>query len=134
MSERCRYFNGPVHNKECVANINYRNLVGGPDFGWMSRMPCAGDSPLRKDPVAKCDKQSPFTLDESVAQEKGLKERFAAITKAHQEIRKMAKEKNINGGWIHCPTCNKPLHFSIAKLNGHIWAKCETEGCIQWME
>lgn len=134
VSERCRHFNGPVHNKECKANINYRNLVGGPDWGWMARMPCAGASPLRKEPVAECKSRDPYSKEEILEQEKELQKRFAFIAKAHGDIRKFAKGKDISGGIISCPACSKPLHFSIAKLNGHIWAKCESEGCVQWME
>ncbi len=42
MRERCKHFTGPVHNKTCKAGVNYRELVGGPDLGWMARMPYFG--------------------------------------------------------------------------------------------
>ena len=35
---------------------------------------------------------------------------------------------------IECPVCKGRLHLSQAACNGHIHAKCETEGCLSWME
>lgn len=35
---------------------------------------------------------------------------------------------------IECPKCKGRLHLSIAATNGHVWGKCETEGCLAWME
>lgn len=37
--KRCRHFNG-IQNTECRAGINYRQMVGGDDFGWAARLPC----------------------------------------------------------------------------------------------
>lgn len=131
---RCRFFNGSVHNKKCKKNINYRSLVGGADFGWVARLPCSGYSPLRKEPVAKCKFLDFYTQEELLQQEKEFQERFDFIIKAVGLIKSYAKEKQVNGGLIHCPKCEKPLHFSISNLNGHIWAKCESKDCIQFME
>lgn len=33
---------------------------------------------------------------------------------------------------IECPKCNKKLHYTISKSNGHIWGKCETKDCLIW--
>ena len=131
---KCRYFNGPVHNKKCKAEIDYRQLVGGPDLGWMARLPCISNSPLRKQPLAKCNNFYPYSEDEILQQEKEMQERIMFLDKAFGDIKKYAKDKNINGGIINCPKCTGPLHFSIAKINGHIWGRCETEGCLQWMQ
>jgi hypothetical protein len=39
----------------------------------------------------------------------------------------------LRSGNVECPSCGKRVNFSIAP-NGHIWAACETSGCMQWME
>lgn len=39
-----------------------------------------------------------------------------------------------NQGTIECPICQKKLGFSVAKSNGHIWGRCETAGCLAWMQ
>jgi hypothetical protein len=36
---RCIHFTG-IQHEECGAGVNYRALVGGPDFGWATRLPC----------------------------------------------------------------------------------------------
>lgn len=35
---------------------------------------------------------------------------------------------------VKCPECGGKLHLSQAGYNGHVWGKCETEGCVSWME
>lgn len=35
---------------------------------------------------------------------------------------------------IECPECKGKLHLSQAAYNGHVHAKCETTGCVSWME
>jgi hypothetical protein len=47
-------------------------------------------------------------------------------------IRATADEFPVKGG-IACPNCGKVLYF-VRHHNGHIHAKCETEGCTNWIE
>lgn len=35
---------------------------------------------------------------------------------------------------VECPVCKGKLHLSQAAYNGHVWGKCETPGCVSWME
>ena len=35
---------------------------------------------------------------------------------------------------VECPACNGKLHLSISSYNGHVHGKCETAGCVSWME
>ena len=38
-------------------------------------------------------------------------------------------------GIISCPVCQTgKVAFSRASSNGHVWARCTTEGCVRWME
>lgn len=36
-------------------------------------------------------------------------------------------------GKLQCPECSKIVNW-VMHNNGHIWGKCETEGCLQWQE
>lgn len=36
-------------------------------------------------------------------------------------------------GQIKCPKCGGELNYSIASTNGHIWGKCLTKDCLEWM-
>jgi hypothetical protein len=39
------------------------------------------------------------------------------------------------GGSIRCPVCNDgKLRYSRSSYNGHIHARCQTIGCVEWME
>lgn len=35
---------------------------------------------------------------------------------------------------VECPACHGRLHLSISAYNGHVHGRCETAGCVQWME
>lgn len=35
---------------------------------------------------------------------------------------------------IACPACHGRLHLRIAAYNNHVHGKCETPGCVAWME
>lgn len=35
---------------------------------------------------------------------------------------------------MECPECKGRLHLSKCSYNGHVWGKCETEGCLTWMQ
>ena len=37
-------------------------------------------------------------------------------------------------GVVECPACSGQLHLSHAAYNGHVHGRCETEGCLSWME
>lgn len=126
----CKNYNGCYHNKSCTAGVFYREMVGGPDFGWMARMPCTPDSPLKKEPMAKCEKYETKTPAELIAEELEQKAFSDAVVMAISAIREDGK----NTGTVSCPKCYAgQVHYSKAKLNGHIWGKCSTEGCISWM-
>lgn len=38
------------------------------------------------------------------------------------------------GEVVDCPACQGRLHLSIAAYNGHVHGRCETVGCVSWME
>lgn len=47
----CRHYSCmPGGKVKCDIGVNIREHVGGPDFGWMARMPCV-DTSLNKNPV-----------------------------------------------------------------------------------
>jgi hypothetical protein len=35
---------------------------------------------------------------------------------------------------IECPACGGRLHLSQVASNGHVWGKCGTADCVNWME
>lgn len=125
---QCRHYTGALR-PPCKAGIDYRAMVGGEDIGWMARMPCQPDSPLRKEPMASCDKYDEKPAEEIAAEEREIKERSTFMISAIKAIR----ATKLSRGSIVCPKCAGDLNFSVAKSNGHIWGRCNTEGCLAWM-
>lgn len=135
----CIHFNGPVHNDTCAADVNYRILVGGYDFGWLTKTPC-----IAKHNVHTCDKYREPTDEEIKADEEAFEKSFAGMQKAIATIREKIKanpefepvmddEKQGAAGEIGCPSCGGTLHYVVSAGNHHIHGKCETPGCLAWM-
>ena len=124
----CRHYSNPIHNECCKVGINYRKLGDDSRTGYLARLPCVVGSPLTKEPVA-CDKVSLLTEDELKKIEQEITESSQFFVLAIGQIRKI----KLKSGHIECPKCKDELHFSVAKANGHIWAKCKTQGCLSWI-
>lgn len=61
------------------------------------------------------------------------------LAKTMKTIAAIAPWRKANKGRSHtevieCPICQGRLHLSIAAVNGHVHAQCETEDCMSWME
>lgn len=129
MRNSCRHFNGPIHNEHCKAGVNYRKLGDDSRPGVYARLPCVIGSPLTKPDAATCELISPYTLEELAAKEaeiiKNSNDTLAAI--------KLIKATKLQTGHVECPVCKANLQFSVSPSNGHIWAKCSTQGCLAWM-
>lgn len=132
MAERslgCIHFNGIQHDA-CRAGINMRAHVGGDDFGWAKRIPCLGE----RDGIVPCDKRRLQTAAEADAEDAEFEARFAHIKAARAEIvQRHGKQRGVSGQ-VRCPACSGLLAYSIAAYNGHIHARCETDGCVSWIE
>ena len=127
----CKHYNRActVERGDCEAGINTRELVGGEDFGWLTRTPCLVDNKSQ----IKCPKFEEPTDDEVAAFEaesdRRLNNVFAAL-KLVDEI----KPKPGTTGAVECPVCQGKVNWSCSSHNGHVWGKCETEDCVAWME
>ena len=126
---KCRHFNG-VQNKVCEAGVNYDDV---------SPIPCIGYRPSATVPQAECAKKSCWTREEAIQNEeeraKQTKRFMLALNAAHEAAKALGLKKGHGGnGTCECPVCHGVLHFSVASYNGHLWGKCETEGCMSWMQ
>ena len=126
----CRHYSREVILGDgiCAAGVKVRAMVGGPDFGWATRMPCnaANDGPE----CIGCDKRSLLTIKESNAIE-GQLERMAEATIAAM---KLIHDTHSRHGVVACPACGGKLNFARSNYNGHLNAQCETVGCVSFME
>ena len=129
----------------CPAGVNYAEL-GGPIEGRALRMPCHDPSVFAKRreelgyKLAECLKLERTTREEAEKEAAELIEYGDRMMKVCAAAHGDAKNKGLkkgNGGssQMPCPTgCGGTLHYTVASYNGHMHAKCETEGCASWME
>lgn len=86
-------------------------------------IPCA----LRVEPTAE---QVQADREET---EREIKKAMAAIRVA-AEWRVKPKPAQARSEVIECPVCSGRLHLSQSSANGHVHGRCETAGCVSWME
>lgn len=129
---RCKHFTG-INDDKCAAGVQYRELVGGEEYGWGARIPCVTNS-LTQDPVS-CDSHQDPTPEEIKADGEALKKTFGDVMTARAHILKMIDKHGVSHGRTQCPVCTDGiLSFTQAQINNHIHASCSTEGCVSWME
>lgn len=83
-----------------------------------------------------CEKFEPITVEETEAKDKATGEAVAKHMLAMGlvvEVKQEHKGKDWRGV-KPCPVCSGKLHMPHSSYNGHVWGKCETDGCLAWME
>lgn len=124
---------GMKGHDDCEAGVRFERWRGvGHD-----KQPCFLDKKGQSKPDAlPCEhlrRPTPEEIEEHEKWSKARMETMAAVMTAIQPWRKKHKGRSF-GEVIECPACNGRLHLSIAAVNGHVHAHCETEGCVSWME
>lgn len=130
----CKHFRAPINHKTCAAGVKYTTL------GPISQWPCVIS--VRDGKIHPgCDLVQYPTPEEIAAEdarsevrnEKHNKARKAIVEHLGSPWRRGVSSTN---GVINCPACGgiKTLGFSRSGYNGHIHARCETQGCVSWME
>jgi len=126
----CVHFNGIQHEK-CEAGLNMREITGGEGRGWAARMPCIQNDQTE----AACENYTEPTDAEIAESEEEMEKAMQRMRLAFPLISKLKQENPDGGsGETECPACDGKLHYSVAGCNGHTHGKCETEGCLSWME
>ncbi len=120
---------GPKGDTTCEAGVEYAPLRGPHQPCFLTKgesRPGALDCPNLRRPTAE-----EITAHEEWS-ERRMKKFFAVLAdiapwrakhkgRSHSEV-------------VECPACKGRLHLSIAAYNGHVHGRCETEGCVSWME
>jgi hypothetical protein len=142
----CKHFTGVHHNTHCGAGVCYRDVTTDPDemSGSALRIACHSMPMKRATPSqlehfkrrGKCDKyEEPSDADVKAWEDETtrLMDRFLLTLPLCEEIKETHKGKDWTGV-VKCPACGGSLHVSHAGLNGHVWGRCEVDGCVSWME
>jgi hypothetical protein len=117
---------------ECAAGIAYSTL---PKL--LKEKPCflteKGESEPHAAPCEKLRRPTPEEIAARAEWQKASMLRLTAVLHGIGDWRKKHKGKS-HAEVVECPACKGRLHLSIAAYNGHVHGKCETEGCVAWME
>ena len=99
------------------------------------RRPCFLDGIKPKPGAAPCKKLQCPTKEEADQAAAKSRERIGKVLTAMTVVEawKKGQQKGPAAGSLDCPICGGRLHVSMAS-NGHTIGKCETEGCVEWME
>lgn len=142
--QTCAHFNGMglygQPDKKCEAGVCYKTLQGDDkdDQGrYIDRLPCLPPlSPFQATlPRIYCKHFRAKTAEEVDAEEAAM----AARMKLHAKVGPAViawRQKPPKGKRevIECPACGGRLHLSQSSYNGHVHGRCETVGCVSWME
>jgi hypothetical protein len=140
----CRHYQGH-RDTLCGAGVNLRGLVGGPDLGWVIRLPCTAvlreaNAARSELPCVYCERFDPLTEAETAAAEE---ETQALIKDSLQRMRLLdpifaTLKQTYRGqdarGILVCPCCQGALHWQHSRHNGHVWVRCATPDCVAIME
>lgn len=142
----CKHYTGTFHNTHCGAGVCYRDVTTDPDEqeGSALRIPCHSQPFPQSTPSqlehfnrrGSCGKYEEPTAEELAEFDRDMEDAIAQTMLAIPLIEKVKAEhegKNWKGVEA-CPVCGGKLHMTHAACNGHVWGKCETEGCLAWME
>lgn len=136
--DTCIHFTG-IHQEICKAGVRYRELVGGPDFGWACKIPCTEAFPGETE-RAKCSLKSTPTREQAEKEVAEGDNRMAKTLNAMKLAHQHAKDHGLGRGHggeseMNCPICKTgELQYAVASVNGHMHARCTTSGCVSWME
>ena len=100
-------------------------------YNGFNRCPCN----RHKSDCVACSSYKDPTDEELEADEKEWDIVFKKL-KIGMPLFAKVKAENPNGGagLINCPVCQGKFHYTISSYNNHMYAKCETEGCLTIME
>jgi hypothetical protein len=130
----CKHYRGMSGKTVCEAGVEFATL---PNYGtkqFMASCPCF-------EKHEGCDKAEYKTPEELAEEERQLAKLFARTTTARKAIvdalgGPWQRGMKTQSGEIDCPICGKTktLRYSRSGYNGHIHARCDTDGCVAWME
>lgn len=127
----CKHFNGLRHDC-CLAGVRYQDLVpDGKEPSARASMPCMD----KYNPSGTtCEKREPHTREEAEARWRALNGSGERTMKAIRAIADHIKATGKYADIIDCPNCGNRLGYGKARSNGHVHARCDTPGCVSFMQ
>lgn len=138
--DTCIHYNGLAFARgtcECQAGVDIRATFDGKKAGIFMRMPCVAREDRRGEVEMPCALRQVPTAEQIAQSEKEFDDAFARVKLGLiVALTWRVKPKPLvdRSEIVECPSCKGNLHLSQSSYNGHVHGKCETEGCISWME
>ncbi len=128
---KCKHFTG-IRDAQCAAGVNY--VLATKNFELS--LPCMPQTQHDKREPSMCESFCEPTADEIAKDRAELDAHMDKMRLVMEGIAPLRKEHKGKGyaGIIECPACKGKLHLSISSYNGHAHGRCETSGCVNWME
>ncbi len=120
----------PGEPDTCEAGVDYAT-VRGPN------QPCfLNDQGQSRPGARKCAHLRRPTAEEIATHEAWHEKHMEMMAVVMTGIRgwRRAHQRQNFAEVVECPACKGRLHLSIAAYNGHVHGRCETDGCVSWME
>jgi hypothetical protein len=120
----CKHFTG-IQTKCCEAGVDYDSH--GP------MLPCLL---IKGERLGKCDKMEFQTPEEVAQSEVEMEAFFVKIRLVENLVNPLRAEGKKRGyrGTHECPACKGKLHITISPGSGHAHVRCDTKGCVGWLE
>lgn len=134
IANRCVHFNGVFINDACRSGVNFHEQFGD-GFGCFKDIPCIKPGTDKK--CAKAEYPTREAAEKELNEDDEFIDRFLKVSKeAHAHARDAGLGIGCGGrGEMPCPSgCGGTLKYSVAGVNGNLYACCTTKGCHQWME
>lgn len=147
----CKHYRPPVHSDTCEAGVSYEavaDVEARGRFGYLRRLPCLASNHQaaagRGETLCACPHMVFPTEEEAAAEAtetRALVDRMVRqVSKVRPSIMRDVKSRGLlkqtTKGEIPCPICDGgTVHYTYAgSVNGHVWARCTTEDCVNWTE
>lgn len=147
---QCIHFNGILGNELCKRGVRYDQFKDGRPCIQFIEKSASGGTYLKAGEVAA--ERKPFPNAAPPERCPFYAEPTSAEVQADREasdshMAGVMAAVRIAGAWrvrpkpdadrrevVECPACKGRLHLSQSSYNGHVSGKCETDGCVSWME
>lgn len=129
----CVHYRSPLRYDKCTGGVSFESFHGTRFDARPCFLTSRGES---KPGTTFCAGLRRPTADEIAEYAAWIHERYArtVLVKEGIEVWRKANAGRDVAEVVACPACGGRLHLSIARVNGHVHARCETEDCVSWME
>lgn len=128
----CVHFTG-IQSHRCKVYIPYSMFTGGIPCIFHNKSPRTGTGcGSYLEPTAEA------IAEYEAESEADLARFFKAMVPVGEWIdaQGWSKKNRVSAtGTVPCAACGTgTIHVSMAAYNGHVWGKCTTAGCVEWMQ